>query len=355
MRGSGNLKSGFMNFLKQEPVYLWLILFIVFINIMPHLLKMDEDADTAAEAQKPSKAKILIEKRHEIEKAITEDKRMSSIAGSVMMAAAVSIFTGLILNFIILIRRTNKIELLKRTCDLPQARWSVWDAVKVAILFLTIGYTISIAAALILPRLPASRPGDNIISIANATIMDLVGIGIVFYFAAVRYKHKIKDLGLTFKNFAKNLSYGFLGYLAILPTLFITLVLTAAFLNFINREPAPQPIFNIFLEEKSAPALVYLSIFVAVLGPVMEEIFFRGFLYTAIKREMDTKGAILISGLLFSCLHAHLAGFLPILILGIFLAYLYEKTGSLVPSITVHVSHNLVMVFLMFLVKGIKF
>ena len=87
----------------------------------------------------------------------------------------------------------------------------------------------------------------------------------------------------------------------------------------------------------------------------MEEIFFRGFLYTAIKKETNTGQAIFISALLFSFLHAHLVGFLPILILGMFLAYLYEKTGSLVPSITVHVIHNLIMVVFIFLIKGIRF
>jgi membrane protease YdiL (CAAX protease family) len=43
------------------------------------------------------------------------------------------------------------------------------------------------------------------------------------------------------------------------------------------------------------------------------------------------------------------------MILGILLAYLYEKTGSLVPSITVHITHNLASLFMVFLVKALNF
>jgi membrane protease YdiL (CAAX protease family) len=39
------------------------------------------------------------------------------------------------------------------------------------------------------------------------------------------------------------------------------------------------------------------------------------------------------------------------MILGLLLTYLYERTGTLVSSITVHIIHNLSMVFLVFLVK----
>ena len=56
---------------------------------------------------------------------------------------------------------------------------------------------------------------------------------------------------------------------------------------------------------------------------------------------------------LFAALHAHIVGFFPIMVLGMLLAYIYEKTGTLVSSVTVHMIHNLSMVFLVFLVKQI--
>ncbi|MBU1006915.1 MAG: CPBP family intramembrane metalloprotease, partial [Candidatus Omnitrophica bacterium] len=55
----------------------------------------------------------------------------------------------------------------------------------------------------------------------------------------------------------------------------------------------------------------------------------------------------------FSLLHANIAGFLPIMALGVLLAYLYEATGSLVASMTVHVIHNSVIIGFVFFIKEV--
>jgi uncharacterized protein len=85
----------------------------------------------------------------------------------------------------------------------------------------------------------------------------------------------------------------------------------------------------------------------------MEEIFFRGFMYNAFKKRMGVFWGIAITAVVFSLLHAHWVGFIPILILGVLLTYLYEKTGSLVPSMTVHILHNLASVFMVFIIKAV--
>ena len=56
----------------------------------------------------------------------------------------------------------------------------------------------------------------------------------------------------------------------------------------------------------------------------------------------------------FAALHAHPVGFLPIMLIGAVLAYLYEKTGTLVAPITAHIVHNLCMVGFVFLLKQMK-
>ena len=90
------------------------------------------------------------------------------------------------------------------------------------------------------------------------------------------------------------------------------------------------------------------------LGPFIEEIFFRGFVYGALKHRFGIRKAIFLSALFFSFLHTNPMGFFPILVLGLLLAYLYEKTGSLIPSITVHMLHNGVLLGLLFIVKEIS-
>ena len=93
--------------------------------------------------------------------------------------------------------------------------------------------------------------------------------------------------------------------------------------------------------------------FVALVGPAIEEVFFRGFTYTAFRNRWGVRWAIVGSAALFALLHMNLIAFIPIFILGVFLAYLYEKTGSLVPSMTVHMTHNFLMVNAALFFKGI--
>ncbi|HXV19228.1 MAG TPA: CPBP family intramembrane glutamic endopeptidase, partial [Candidatus Omnitrophota bacterium] len=92
--------------------------------------------------------------------------------------------------------------------------------------------------------------------------------------------------------------------------------------------------------------LIYFTFFVAILGPIIEEVFFRGFAYTAFRRKWGVVRGMLASSAVFALMHMNLIAFFPIFVLGIFLAYLFEKTGSLVPSMTVHMVHNLIMVSL---------
>ena len=113
----------------------------------------------------------------------------------------------------------------------------------------------------------------------------------------------------------------------------------------------PQPIYELIFKEQRPFFLVIISVLVAFIGPAAEEIFFRGFLYSALRKKLNVLWAIVTSALLFSALHTNLLGFLPIMVLGMFLAYLREKTGSLVPSICVHIIHNSALAGLMFLAR----
>ena len=60
---------------------------------------------------------------------------------------------------------------------------------------------------------------------------------------------------------------------------------------------------------------------------------------------------IIYSSLLFAALHQSLVAFLPIFFLAMVLAYLYEKTGSLWPSIILHMANNTVATLFAILVR----
>jgi membrane protease YdiL (CAAX protease family) len=83
---------------------------------------------------------------------------------------------------------------------------------------------------------------------------------------------------------------------------------------------------------------------IAILAPLSEELSFRGFLFGGLRSRLPALASALISGALFGALHAPGGiGVVPQLIaFGAILALLYEKTGSIVPGLMLHVLNNTV-------------
>jgi uncharacterized protein len=80
------------------------------------------------------------------------------------------------------------------------------------------------------------------------------------------------------------------------------------------------------------------------LSPVCEEVFFRGFLYNALKTRTSVVLATLIQGALFGILHyPDLLNAFAIFLLGIALSIVYEKRKSLISVILVHAMKNAIV------------
>ncbi len=93
-----------------------------------------------------------------------------------------------------------------------------------------------------------------------------------------------------------------------------------------------------------------MLLWAGILAPIIEEIFFRGFCYGAFKSRWGRGIAIAISSLLFAVAHFDPLGVVQFTVLGVLLAYAYDRTGSL-PLVTVaHVMNNTVAIILAFLV-----
>ncbi|GIV15838.1 MAG: hypothetical protein KatS3mg022_1273 [Armatimonadota bacterium] len=96
-----------------------------------------------------------------------------------------------------------------------------------------------------------------------------------------------------------------------------------------------------FLEslQPGAIALAFVLV-VAVAAPIGEELFFRGFVFNVLRNRMNCTSAVWLSAALFALLHASVKNFLPILVIGVLLARLYARTGSLWSSVVMHGTFN---------------
>lgn len=89
------------------------------------------------------------------------------------------------------------------------------------------------------------------------------------------------------------------------------------------------------------PIQVLLIVFAA---PVSEEVCFRGMLFGGLRTKLPRIAAALICGVIFGGLHAltGVSAVPPLIVFGFILALLYEKTGSVVPGILLHMLNNAV-------------
>jgi membrane protease YdiL (CAAX protease family) len=77
-----------------------------------------------------------------------------------------------------------------------------------------------------------------------------------------------------------------------------------------------------------------------ILGPIAEELYFRGFVFGSYLRSRGPLVAYGATSLLFAALHLNLPALLPILVLSLILCYAYQRTGSIVPGIVGHALNN---------------
>jgi membrane protease YdiL (CAAX protease family) len=91
----------------------------------------------------------------------------------------------------------------------------------------------------------------------------------------------------------------------------------------------------------SIPVQVLL---IVIAAPVSEEVCFRGFLFGGLREKLPRLAAALISGVIFGGLHAltGVSAVPPLIVFGLILSLLYEKTGSIVPGIILHMLNNTV-------------
>lgn len=87
-----------------------------------------------------------------------------------------------------------------------------------------------------------------------------------------------------------------------------------------------------------------------VVAPFAEEIFFRGLVFGGLAQRLPLAVAAAVSALLFALLHG-IGVLAPIFVLGLGLAYVYHRTGSLWASMVTHSLVNAISLTLLFLVR----
>ncbi len=165
---------------------------------------------------------------------------------------------------------------------------------------------------------------------------------LIFFIVLVIRKGSFAELGFISIKPKQFLLYGFGGGFAV----FFVVVVMGALLQSINPQIPPQTFEEIVRNAKSNYALLILFMLVTVFAPFLEEVFYRGFLYQAMRAHFNVFSSCLLAGAIFGLVHFDIWRSLPLVTGGMILCWLFEKTNNLWITILAHSSWN-ALVFLM--------
>ena len=217
----------------------------------------------------------------------------------------------------------------------PRVGWGPGAVARVCVYFLFILLAFQLfqnRSGLLRSRGPSSL-------IEMAAVQDLIALLLLSGFIRQRgYSFSVFNLRLT--DLLSSSRAAVLTYIYFLPYLGVLVVISYLVSSVFKVALRPHPLIPPVLAGGSLEEIAGLFILAAVAGPLLEELFFRGFIYPAFKNRLGKSGAILLSAALFSSLHFNFSGWLPILGLGILLAWSYEKSGKLMVPVLIHSFHN---------------
>lgn len=132
------------------------------------------------------------------------------------------------------------------------------------------------------------------------------------------------------------------------------LAIAIGYLGYVLRTPdIKQPFEQMF---QNQPTLILFGLFVVVLGPLCEELAFRGFLMPLLMRSLGVPAGIIATGLLFGGLHAYEYSWswrhvVLIGTAGTVFGVVRYRTNSTAASTSMHATYNLAQ-FTAFLIQS---
>lgn len=104
-------------------------------------------------------------------------------------------------------------------------------------------------------------------------------------------------------------------------------------------------------DNNSNVAVTLLS--TGILGPIIEELIFRGIIYNELKSKYSNMKSILITTIFFAIIHINIIQILYALIIGFILIFVYEKYNNIKAPIILHMASNITTtLFLPLLIKN---
>jgi hypothetical protein len=173
--------------------------------------------------------------------------------------------------------------------------------------------------------------GRQYLQSAGILILELVyllPILLIFSWRRISWKH------LGFGKFSVNVVGMGCGLLV---AAYALILLHNSVLYMLGIDTQGDEIFDIFNQLESP---VWFFLVGTVIAPIVEELFFRGFLFQGFRQKYGWLPALLLSSAIFGVAHLDPVSLIPTFILGCVLAYVYHRSNSVWPGIIFHATIN---------------
>jgi uncharacterized protein len=196
--------------------------------------------------------------------------------------------------------------------------------------------------------------GGNTSQFILSAVSAFTTISLLFVYLYLKHAHP-SDIGLV-RPRLRDIGYVLAGAAVYICTYLLIVNLISGIVPSLNTEQTQDLGFT---ATQAGSGLILVFISLVVLPPLVEEIVVRGFMYTGLRSKMPFIAAALISSSVFGL--AHLLGgeggstiwiaVIDTFVLGMVLAYLREKSGSLWPAIGLHALKNFTAFIFLFVIK----
>ncbi|MEJ7729686.1 MAG: type II CAAX endopeptidase family protein [Polyangiaceae bacterium] len=110
-----------------------------------------------------------------------------------------------------------------------------------------------------------------------------------------------------------------------------------------RRWPEPKDLADPFVDaltSDSRAVQISVALCAVVAAPVLEELFYRGALFSPLRRRSGALTVIVVTGVLFALAHLTPQKLLPLALLGVALGVLRSASGSIFPCVLTHATFN---------------
>jgi uncharacterized protein len=223
--------------------------------------------------------------------------------------------------------------------------WNGWDVLRILLMAIVFLFGTVVGLFLIVPGATVKLRADKLSAMPEALIVAqmvaYVGILGYMYILVKRERGRPRFWESIHWNWPANVWPFVLGGL-VLQGILVTL---ERFLPFPSNTP-----FEALLQRPWSMLLI--AAFSVTLGPLMEELFFRAFLYPVLARRVGAVAGIGMTAAGFALMHAAQYGYswasvLLIMIVGLVLGAVRERQNSVAAGFLVHVAYNGTIVLIM--------